>query len=252
MKTELDIMAESTAAAGLAAASWMRRWDGRASEVGLLQTDATMDVTVRRGVNLTAVCFTRNAELARNYMPNQANVSVFAGDANPGGRLLMACQLGVGVRGVAYIRSRFGKHPANHRGADSILIEANTPDQLAAKTEPDATSLNNPVARCSANVRAGDDSDFHRRHLVHDNRVQVPIETAPFHGRASIAAAYDMCCGVMTDPTMQVWEMFSELVQGLRAACEMVVGLYGAGYMTGSALGTAPTFEHVVGRETAA
>ena len=138
-----------------------------------------------------------------------------------------------------------------HRHADGMLVEANTLDELATKTGLDAKTLKDSVARYNANVRAGGDPDFHRRHLVHNHGALVPIETAPFYAHASTAALYGTYCGVTVDPFMQVLDVFGEPIQGLRAAGEMVSGFHGAAYMTGSALGKAMIFGRIAGQAAA-
>lgn len=288
----------------------------RVTGIRLEQGGQTTEVTARRQVVLTAGGFTRNAELLKTFVPKQAKAWVSGGEGNTGDGLLMAWQMGAGVRDVAYIQGTFGKHPTNHtcrhsllavykgaiavnlqarrfvdeslsykllgtasleqdgdhtwqifdqpiydsheeevsifdvrhRHADGMLIEANTLDELATKTGLDAKTLKDSVARYNANVRAGGDPDFHRRHLVHNHGALVPIETAPFYAHASTAALYGTYCGVTVDPSMQVLDVFGEPIQGLRAAGEMVAGFHGAAYMTGSALGKAMIFGRVAGQ----
>ncbi|MGE0226533.1 MAG: flavocytochrome c [Acetobacteraceae bacterium] len=135
-----------------------------------------------------------------------------------------------------------------HRHADGMLIEATALDELAARTGLNATALKETVARYNANVRAGGDPDFHRRHLVHNHGTLVPIETPPFYAHASTAALYGTYCGVTVDPSMQVLDVFGEPILGLRAAGEIVAGFHGAAYMTGSALGKAVIFGRLAAR----
>ncbi len=291
----------------------------RVTGIRIEQDGRTTDVTARRQVVLTAGGFTRNAELLKTFVPKQAKAWVSGGEGNTGDGLLMAWQMGAGVRDVAYIQGTFGKHPTNHtcrhsllavykgaiavnlqarrfvdeslsykllgtasleqdgdhtwqifdqpiydsheeevsifdvrhRHADGMLVEANTLDELAQKTDLDARILKDSVARYNANVRAGADPDFHRRHLVHNHGALVPIETAPFYAHASTAALYGTYCGVTVDPSMQVLDVFGDPIQGLRAAGEMVAGFHGAAYMTGSALGKAMIFGRIAGQAAA-
>lgn len=299
-----------------ASAKRLLREGNRVTGIRIEQDGRTTDVTARRQVVLTAGGFTRNAELLKTFVPKQAKAWVSGGEGNTGDGLLMAWQIGAGVRDVAYIQGTFGKHPTNHtcrhsllavykgaiavnlqarrfvdeslsykllgtasleqdgdhtwqifdqpiydsheeevsifdvrhRHADGMLVEANTLDELAEKTGLDAKALKDSVARYNANVRAGGDPDFHRRHLVHNHGALVPIETAPFYAHASTAALYGTYCGVTVDPSMQVLDVFGEPIQGLRAAGEMVAGFHGAAYMTGSALGKAMIFGRIAGQ----
>ena len=138
-----------------------------------------------------------------------------------------------------------------HRHRDGMLIEAATLDELAVRCGLDAATLKDTVARYNANVRAGGDPDFHRRHLVHNHGALVPIETPPFYAHASTAALYGTYCGVTVDPAMRVLDVFGEPINGLWAAGEMIAGLHGAAYMTGSALGKALIFGRLAGNTAA-
>jgi flavocytochrome c len=301
------------------AATRLLRQSGRVTGARILQDGETMDLVARRGVVLTTGGFTRNAELIRTFVPKQAKAWVSGGEANTGDGLLMAWQLGAGVRDVAYIQGTYGKHPTNHstrhsllavykgaiavnlagrrfvdeslsykllgtasleqdgdytwqifdqpiydaheeevsifdvrhRHRDGMLIEAGTLDELAAKTGLQPAALKDTVARYNGFVRAGHDADFGRQHLVHNHGSLQPIATPPFYAHASTAALYGTYCGVTVTPTMQVLDVFGEPINGLWAAGEIIAGLHGAAYMTGSALGKALIFGRVAGRAAA-
>lgn len=303
-----------------AAAQRLLREDGRVTGVRVVRNGTDEDITARRGVVLTSGGFTRNAELIKTFVPKQAKAWVSGGEANTGDGLLMAWQLGAGVRDVAYIQGTYGKHPTNHstrhsllsvykgaiavnlagrrfvdeslsykllgtasmdqdgdhtwqifdqkiydaheedvsifdvrhRHRDGMLVEAGTIAELAVKMGLDPATVQDTVTRYNGYVRNGNDPEFGRRHLVHNHGELVPIETPPFYAHASTAALYGTYCGVTVDPTMQVLDVFGDPIPGLRAAGEVISGLHGAAYMTGSALGKALIFGRVAGRETAA
>ncbi len=138
-----------------------------------------------------------------------------------------------------------------HRHRDGMVIEAATLDELAEKTGLDAATLKDTVARYNGYVAAGTDPEFGRRHLVHNHGALQPIATAPFYAHASTAALYGTYCGLTVAPTMQVLDVFKEPIDGLWAAGEIVSGLHGAAYMTGSGLGKALIFGRVAGRAAA-
>ena len=121
-------------------------------------------------------------------------------------------------------------------------------DELAAKAGLDAAALRATIDRYNAQVDAGADPDFGRRHLVHNHGALRRIETPPFYAHASTAALYGTYCGVAVDPGMRVLDVFGEPIPGLRAAGEMVAGFHGAAYMTGSALGKALIFGRIAGQ----
>jgi fumarate reductase flavoprotein subunit len=299
-----------------AAARRLLRGGDRIAGVRVEHGGGMTDVMARKAVIVTAGGFTRNAELLKTFVPKQAKAWVSGGEGNTGDGLLMAWQMGAGVRDVAFIQGTFGKHPTNHtcrhsllsvykgaiavnqraarfvdeslsykllgtasleqegdytwqifdrpiydsheeevsifdvrhRQADGMLIEADTLDELAAKTGLDPRALGETVARYNAHVRAGGDPDFHRRHLVHNHGALVPIATPPFYAHASTAALYGTYCGVTVDPSMQVLDVFGAPIPGLRAAGEVVAGFHGAAYMTGSAFGKAVIFGRLAAR----
>jgi fumarate reductase flavoprotein subunit len=109
-----------TVVTGAAADRLLRRND-RVVGARVRQRDATTSVMAHRGVILTAGGFTRNAELIRTFVPKQAKAWVSGGEANTGDGLLMAWQMGAGVRDVAYIQGTYGKHPTNHGCRHSLL-----------------------------------------------------------------------------------------------------------------------------------
>ena len=104
-----------------AAVSRLLRQDGRVGGVRVVHDGGHTDVMASRGVVLAAGGFTRNAELIKTFVPKQAKAWVSGGEANTGDGLLMAWQLGAGVRDVAYIQGTFGKHPTNHTCRHSLL-----------------------------------------------------------------------------------------------------------------------------------
>jgi len=104
-----------------AAVSRLLRKDGSVRGVRVAHEGGPTDVAADRGVVLAAGGFTRNAELIKTFVPKQAKAWVSGGEANTGDGLLMAWQLGAGVRDVAYIQGTFGKHPTNHTCRHSLL-----------------------------------------------------------------------------------------------------------------------------------
>jgi flavocytochrome c len=295
------------------------RADGRVQAVLVSQDAEEFHVGARRGVVIASGGFTRNAELVHTFAPKQAKSWVSGGEANTGDGMLMAWQLGAGVRDVAYIQGTYGKHPTNHtnrhsllavykgaiavnlqgerfvdeslsykllgtasleqagdhtwqifdqpmydsheeevaifdvrnRRRDGMVVVADTLEELAAKTGLDPVTLNDTVARYNGYVHDGFDPEFGRRHLVHNHGALLPIATAPFYAHASTAALYGTYCGLTVAPSMQVLDVFCEPITGLWAAGEVVSGLHGAAYMTGSAFGKALIFGRVAGRSAA-
>lgn len=98
------------------------------------------------------------------------------------------------------------------------------------------------MAAYNAAVGAGETPAFGRRHLVHQHGALRSIARPPFYAYPSTAAVFGTYCGVKVDAQMRVHDVFGAPIDGLLAAGEMVGGLHGAAYMTGSALGKAAIF----------
>lgn len=68
-------------------------------------------IRARRGVVLAAGGFSRNEEMLRNFVPNQAKAVRYGGAGNTGDGIKMAWALGADFRDMAYIKGTFGFHP---------------------------------------------------------------------------------------------------------------------------------------------
>lgn len=133
-----------------------------------------------------------------------------------------------------------------------LMIEADTLEALAALIEIAPQALMDTVQTYNASVQAGADPEFGRRHLVHQHGELVRIERGPFYAYPSTAAVFGTYCGLCVDARMRVLDVYGEPLPDLYAAGEIVGGLHGAAYMTGSALGKAAIFGRVAARSAAA
>jgi fumarate reductase flavoprotein subunit len=135
---------------------------------------------------------------------------------------------------------------------EGLFIQAPTLEKLAQLIEvPDAVLLDT-VARYNEFVSSGYDADFGRKHLVHNHGQLRRIERAPFYAYPSTAAVFGTYCGLCVDAAMHVLDVFGERIEGLFAAGEVVGGLHGAAYMTGSALAKAAIFGRIATRSALA
>jgi fumarate reductase flavoprotein subunit len=107
------------------------------------------------------------------------------------------------------------------------------------------------VERYNRFVDQGEDEDFGRKHLVHHHGALRRIERAPFYAYPSTAVVFGTYCGLRVDAAMRVIDVFGQPIAGLRAAGEIVGGLHGGAYMTGSALGKAAIFGRIAARTAA-
>lgn len=131
---------------------------------------------------------------------------------------------------------------------EGLMIQAETLEELAALIEIPENNLLATVAAYNSYVDSGEDPEFGRRHLVHEYGDLMRIETGPFYAYPSTAAVYGTYCGLSVDQNMQVMDVFAQPIDGLYAAGEIVGGLHGAAYMTGTALGKAAIFGRIAAR----
>ena len=159
-------------------------------------------------------------------------------------RVLLA-GIAQGGAGDAWIPSTFVDACARVL-ADGLAGDA----ALAAEalTLPSETVLADTVARYNRYVDGGRDPDFGREHLVHKHGKMRRIERGPFYAYPSTVAVFGTYCGLCVDGEMRVKDVFGKTVDGLLAAGEVVGGLHGAAYMTGSALGKAAIFGRIAAR----
>jgi len=84
---------------------------GRVSGVIARQGAKVIAIGARHGVIVTAGGFSRNRRLIECFAPLQIDVNTVCGAGCSGDGLLMAWQLGAGLRDMAYVKSTFGNHP---------------------------------------------------------------------------------------------------------------------------------------------
>lgn len=132
-----------------------------------------------------------------------------------------------------------------------LMYEAESLEELAEQIEVPAEALQETVSRYNSFVEQGQDPDFGRDGLVQGHGQMVKIETGPFYAYPSTVAVFGTYCGIKINRNMQVVDVFGDVIPGLYAAGEVVGGLHGGAYMTGSALGKAAIFGRVAALECA-
>lgn len=130
-----------------------------------------------------------------------------------------------------------------------LMYEAPSLKELAEQIEVPADVLEQTVQRYNAFVEQGQDPDFGRTSLVQGHGEMVKIEKGPYYAYPSTVAVFGTYCGLRTNGRMQVVDVFDQVIPGLYAVGEVVGGLHGAAYMTGSALGKAAIFGRVAALE---
>ncbi len=278
-------------------------------------------IRARRGVVLACGGFSRNDQLLKLFAPAQAKTHRAGGPGNMGDGLLMAWQLGAGMRDMGYIKGTFGGHPAAGPGEHALMLPIylgaiavnakgerfidesrsykligdavlSQPDaigfqifdqkifekgqdgiptmafkaklalgqvvtapalaELATKVGVDAEGLARTIAEYNGAVDAGGDKRFGRDGLSSHYGALARIDTAPFYAYPSKSVIVATYCGVSVDPAMRVRDVFDAVIPNLYAAGEVIGGLHGNAYMTGSSLGKASIFGRVAARSALA
>jgi flavocytochrome c len=135
---------------------------------------------------------------------------------------------------------------------DGLMLKAETLDELAALIDVPADVLKSTVEEYNGFVESGEDKAFGRKHLVHNHGELARIDEAPFYTYPSTTVIFGTYCGLAVDRQMRVCNVYKEPIAGLLAAGEVVGGLHGAAYMTGSALGKAVIFGRLAARTAVA
>lgn len=135
-------------------------------------------------------------------------------------------------------------------GRLKLLVKADTVEELASKIAVSPKVLKESIDRYNSQVDRGKDSDFNRETLVGGTGKPVRIDTPPFYAFASKGAFPGTYGGIVVDEDMHVLNREGR-IPGLYAVGEIVGGLHGASYMTGTAVGKAVIFGRVAGRNVA-
>ncbi|CAN7768104.1 FAD-dependent oxidoreductase [Caballeronia sp. LjRoot31] len=128
------------------------------------------------------------------------------------------------------------------------VVSAPTLRELAARLGIDEAGLTKTVDAYNAYVEAGSDRTFGRSALSNGYGKLERIDAPPFYGYPSKSVIVATYCGVAVDPGMRVCDVYDTPIAGLYAAGEVVGGLHGNAYMTGSSLGKAAIFGRLAAR----
>lgn len=150
-------------------------------------------------------------------------------------------------------RSQPTPSPSDYRQAhaDGLLLEGATVAELAALMGVDVDELEATVATYNGYVDAGHDPDFGRPIVDRGGPGAGRIDTGPFYAfpcRCGLTTTY---CGVTVDRSLRVLDVYGDPIVGLFAAGEVVGGLHGATYYSGTGLGKAAVFGRGAGLSAA-
>lgn len=131
------------------------------------------------------------------------------------------------------------------------VISAPTLEALADVLGIDRAGLVATVAEYNAAVDAGNDR-FGREGLSMEYGKLAKIDAPPYYGYPSKSVIVATYCGLSVDAQMRVRNVFEEVIPNLYAAGEIIGGLHGNAYMTGSSLGKAAIFGRIAARSALA
>lgn len=143
---------------------------------------------------------------------------------------------------------------ADYRGAleAGLVLRADTLASLAAALGIDADGLSSTVERYNRACAGQAEDEWARRSLSTGFGRPTPLVRAPFYGIACTTGLTSTYCGVRTDTTARVIDVFGRAIPGLYAVGEMVGGFHGETYMSGSSLGKGCVFGRIAARDAAA
>lgn len=139
---------------------------------------------------------------------------------------------------------------ANRRSAGMLEV-ADTVEELADRLGTDPGVLEETVRDYNARIAAGERDPQGREHLVGAVGRPAPIDAPPFYAQRSGTVVLATYCGLTIDPRMRVLDVHGDPIDRLYAAGEVVGGLHGAGYMTGTSIGKSAIFGRIAGRHAA-
>jgi fumarate reductase flavoprotein subunit len=152
----------------------------------------------------------------------------------------------------AAIRAEAMKDPLNAIEAlekNGKVFSGQTLAEVAQKIKIPAQALEQAVKTYNDNVAKGVDPQFGRTTLVASFGKPVPIDKPPFYGFPSTAVILGTYGGILTNDRVQVLDVFGKPIPGLYAAGEIMGGVHGAAYMTGTAFGKALIFGRLAANE---
>ena len=143
---------------------------------------------------------------------------------------------------------------ADYRGAfeAGLIRQAPTLAALAAGLGIDAQGLQATVERYNRACRGEANDEWGRRSLSTGFGRPTAVERAPFYGIACTTGLTSTYCGLRTDATARVIDVFERVIPGLYAVGELVGGFHGAAYMSGSSLGKGCVFGRIAAADAAA
>lgn len=133
-----------------------------------------------------------------------------------------------------------------------MLIRGETIEELETKLDLPEGTLVATVEDYNRRIRNGEPDALGRSHLSGGVGTPFPLDQPPFFAHPSGTVVLATYCGLTVDPDLRVLDVFGEPIERLYAAGEVVGGLHGAGYMTGTSIGKSGIFGRLAGTHAAA
>jgi 3-oxosteroid 1-dehydrogenase len=142
----------------------------------------------------------------------------------------------------------------------SLIVKADSPDELAEKLGIDAEGLKDTLARMNEYARTGIDPEFHRGDTIFDqyygdtnqkpNPNLGPIDTPPYYAMRTYPGELGTKGGLLVDARARVLKENGEVIPGLYATGNCSASVMGRTYPgPGATLGPATTFGFVAARD---
>ena len=132
-----------------------------------------------------------------------------------------------------------------------LIKSASSPKELAERIGLNPATLEQTMERYNSDVRRGADTQFGRATLGRNYGDLVTIDTAPFYIYPCTSALFSTYGGVRVDSRLQVIRADGTSIDGLYAVGEIMGGLHGKAYMSGSSLSKSAIFGRLAGRHAA-
>ena len=117
-----------------------------------------------------------------------------------------------------------------------LIQRAETLDDLAGLVGVPAEALKDTVARYNAAAEGRGGDEMGRDCLTAGYGTVPTLSAAPFYGIACTTGLNSTYCGLRTDAGARVMDVFGQPIPGLYATGEVMGGLHGASYLSGSSL----------------
>lgn len=133
-----------------------------------------------------------------------------------------------------------------------FVFWGNTIEEAAKKAGLSPTAVTDTIKRYNHAVDSDQPDEFGRQTLSAGYGHPLPLEEPPYFIMPSVSAIMGTYCGLRVNTRMQVIGQGGQPIPGLFAAGEVMGGVHGENYITGTGLGKALTFGKVAGESVAA